>query len=344
MVGEHLCCFKQVSITKYNDFGPPSGRNTYPLLKRNMSPPADLHSHKLIVRLLDRDEKTRENRPEMGFERYVKKKVKASNMVSIENELLFKLVVRNFKEFNAKPPPGKKFGKSSRQRLFEEWAEQVTALGISTRSPEQIQEKVRKAIERCRRSIMIESRRLNGLVDDSALPLIELPYYLKPLRQALLTGDDGGGSSTVSNEEESDSFFVDVKPLPPSEESAITVTSMLHTPSNSNSCDAASPASARSPRVEPQPAQEEMHVSTISPFFAGPSTVPVETVKKTNNETDPEADMRLSLMEAEIKAAQMKKAYYAKKMQLVDAQLELTILQIQQQRKRAASSDLSNGK
>ncbi|RCN32489.1 hypothetical protein ANCCAN_21708 [Ancylostoma caninum] len=310
-----------------------------------MSPPADLNSHKLIVRLLDRDEKTRETRPEMGFDRYVKKKVKASNMVSIENELLFKLVVRNFKEFNAKPPPGKKFGKSSRQRLFEEWAEQVTALGISTRSPEQIQEKVRKAIERCRRSIMIESRRLNGLVDDSALPLIELPYYLKPLRQALLTGDDGGGSSTVSNEEENDSFFVDVKPLPPSEESsAFTVTSMLHTPSNSNSCDAASPASARSPCVEAQPVQDEVHVSTISPFFAGPSSVPVETVKKTNNESDAEADMRISLMEAEIKAAQMKKAYYAKKMQLVDAQLELTILQIQQQRKRTASSDLSNEK
>lgn len=49
-------------------------------------------------------------------------------------------------------------------------------------------------------------------------------------------------------------------------------------------------------------------------------------------------------MEAEIKAAQMKKAYYAKKMQLVDAQLELTILQIQQQRKRSASRDISNEK
>lgn len=203
--------------------------------------------------------------------------------------------------------PGKKYGKSSRQRLFEEWAEQVTALGISTRSPEQIQEKVRKAIERCRRSITIEvirfsllpsleavifnflfqNRRINGLVDDSALPLIELPYYLKPLRQALLTGDngdEGGGSSTVSNEEDNDSFFVDVKPPLPSEESIVTVTSLLHTPSNSNSCDAASPSSARSPCAESQSAQEEMHVSTISPFFAGPSSVPAET-KKVNSET-----------------------------------------------------------
>ncbi|KAK6751123.1 hypothetical protein RB195_002850 [Necator americanus] len=311
-----------------------------------MSSTISVDSHKFLLRNVDHDEKSGPEQQKI-VRTHVKKKVKSSNMVSVENELLFKLVVRNFKEFNAKPPPGKKHGKSCRQRLLEEWAEQVTGLGISTRSPEQIQEKVRKAIERCRRAIAVENENPCGLVGEHSLPLVELPYYLKPLKQALLTGVEECGLPCESNEEDNEPHFENMdmaKAMQSPNNSIFTVASIFNTPGTSNSYDAPSSTSTHANSVKNTSASEEVHVSTISPFLAGPSSAsPVLKRSTSEMEADAEAEMRLSLMEAERKAAEMKKAYYAKKIELVDAQLELTILQIQQQQQRnSKSSDANN--
>ncbi|KHJ96144.1 hypothetical protein OESDEN_03897, partial [Oesophagostomum dentatum] len=222
-----------------------------------------------------------------------KKRKKCSNMHPAETELLFKLVARDFSEYNKKFKSGSmligsKTGKTPRQKLHEVWANEVSALGISSRSADQIAEKVRKGNDKTRKAISTDNQRMRGTGGGTGPPPVELPLHLEPLREVMLGEHNVAGIPGVSDDE--DNNFGTQKEVP-----AMQIRDV-------------SPE-----RCTSTPAAEAEEV--VVPIYSGKTT----TGKV--REATSLAEMRIRLLQTEIEGAEAKKKYYELKSLLVQKQL-----------------------
>ncbi|XGW26170.1 hypothetical protein V3C99_007072 [Haemonchus contortus] len=293
-----------------------------------MSPNSSSGLHQLLLGLNDLERRKR------AVSDNIQRRIKSANMVPAENELLFQMVARNFREFNTKflVVAGKKRGNTSRQRLLEYWAAQITALGFSSRSPEQIHEKVRKAVDRCRRSIIIEKRAaLRGLPEPHHS---DIPYYLEPLKQVLLSeAEEAQAARPTMVTVDDDDGYCDSKEAVQNEIRAMNAQRPTSTPSFDTRSfklpSTSQPGSSDLPSRS-TPETDNGPLGAFSSLFDdAPSTSSMSCMDKDDLF---DSNMKLALLQAELRAVEMKREYYAKKMKLAEAQMELTALQIERYR------------
>ncbi|KAK6051497.1 hypothetical protein COOONC_10998 [Cooperia oncophora] len=206
-------------------------------------------------------------------------------------------------------------------------------LGFSSRSADQIHEKVRKAVDRCRRSIVIEKRAATkGLAGSHHS---DIPYYLEPLKQVLLNEAEEAAMAaraTMVTVDEDDGHC-DSKEAVQNEIRALNALRPTSTPSfgirslriPSTPLTVSSDVPSRStPETENGPSG-----ALTSLFDDAPSTSSTSCMDR---DEFFDSNITLALLQAELRAVEMKREYYAKKMKLAEAQMELTALQIEQYR------------
>ncbi|KAK6039414.1 hypothetical protein COOONC_23082 [Cooperia oncophora] len=134
------------------------------------------------------------------------KRKKGVNWTLQENELVIELFLDNYDTYYFKFSDGSKKGiKAVRDSLHERWAEQLTRLGFSERSPAQVAEKIKKSIIITRKYInnYSENAPRTGRGDD-------LPPFLRPLEKKLREehAKEVNGCSFSAGERQFRDFFL----------------------------------------------------------------------------------------------------------------------------------------
>ncbi|KAL6728281.1 hypothetical protein Aduo_010066 [Ancylostoma duodenale] len=123
---------------------------------------------------------------------------KSANFSDEENRRLVRWLVDNFEEYQGLTGGGSRTERGSvKENFHRAWAERISALGHSMRTPMQIAEKIRKNLTKCRNYISALRRNQTATGGGPPTPLPHLPAYLDPLVAGLrgeesIVGYEGG--------------------------------------------------------------------------------------------------------------------------------------------------------
>ncbi|CAJ0590446.1 unnamed protein product [Cylicocyclus nassatus] len=101
-----------------------------------------------------------------------------------ETKTLISLYLKNRDEFHGKFKAGGKTGESARQILLNEWALEISSLGVAKRTKENVEEKIKNEIKKVQKHLKLEKEKYSG-TGGGIFALPTLPPYLIPLAEVL---------------------------------------------------------------------------------------------------------------------------------------------------------------